>query len=313
MRRPLSTSRSAFSVGSVIAFVAVSIHPTRAGAQACCAGAAAVTPGRLAVHEDALVGFQSRAADIFASFSKDADYVPASAAEWDFEQDLFGALRVARRAQVALLAPVVQTYRRARGISDFGGGLGDLNLSGRYDFTLAGESEVVPGVGALVGVTFPTGRPTESSDAANHPLAADATGTGAYQLNLGLALEQTVGPWLFGVTGLYSKRTPRTIGGTKVTLGAQWTVLAGAAYTFSNDAALALVASYSAEGNTEADGIEVPMSSRRIPLLTLAGLYPLNDPWRLQGGVFATPPLSSLGRNTPANLGLVLALVRSWS
>jgi hypothetical protein len=140
---------------------------------------------------------------------------------------------------VALLVPVVQTYRRARGTSDFGGGFGDVNLSARYDFALAGESEVVPGIAALAGITFPAGRPAESSDAANHPLAADATGIGAYQLNLGVALEQTAGPWLFGVTALYAKRTPRTVGAGKITLGAQWTVLAAAAYTFSNDEALA--------------------------------------------------------------------------
>jgi hypothetical protein len=98
-----------------------------------------------------------------------------------------------------------------------------------------------------------------------------------------------------------------------VSLGGQWTAMAAAAYTFSNDAALALVAAYSYEGNTEADGVENPTSSRRIPLLTIAGLYPWSDQWRLQGGIFATPPISKLGKNTPASMGVVLAVVRSWS
>jgi hypothetical protein len=301
----------------VVALACVLASAGQAQAQACCAGAAAVTPGRLAVHEDALVGFQARTANVFGSFFPSGEYVRASATEWDLEQDLFAALRIARRGQVALLVPAIQTYRRARGIggdvSDFGAGLGDINLSGRYDFTLAGESNVIPGIAALAGFTFPTGRPIDASDAGSHPLAADSTGIGAYQVNLGIAFEQTVGPWLFNVTGLYAKRTTRTVAASKVSLGAQWTALAAAAYTFSNDVALALVASYSFEGSTEQDGVEKDDSNRRIPQLTISALYPWSDLWRLQGGIFATPPISQLGKNTPASLGLVLGVVRSWS
>jgi hypothetical protein len=301
----------------VAALAAIVARASRADAQACCAGAAAVTPARLAVHEDALAGVQARAADMFGSFKYDGAYVGASATEWDLEQDVFGALRVAPRAQVALLVPVVQTYRRAKGptgdLSDFGAGFGDINLSGRYDFTLAGESGWMPGIAALAGFTFPTGRAPDASDAQAHPLAADATGIGAYQVNLGVAFEQTTGPWLFGATGLFAKRTTRTVGSAKVSLGAQWVAMAAAAYTFSNDMALAVVASYSIERNTEADGVEVPSSGRRIPQLTIAGLYPWSDAWRLQGSLFATPPISDLGKNTPASVGLLLAIVRTWS
>jgi hypothetical protein len=304
-------------VGALSIAVAIVFRAASANAQACCAGAAAVTPGRLAIHEDALVGLQGRAGDIFGSFARDGSYVGASATEWDFEEDLFGALRVAPRAQVALLMPVVETYRRGRGpagdVSDAGAGIGDVNLSGRYDFVLAGESSAVPGIAALAGFTLPTGRPVESSDAAAHPLAADATGIGAWQVNLGLALEQTAGPLLFGVTALYAKRTPRTVGNTKVSLGAQWTVLAAAAYTFANDAAAAFVLSYAVEGNTDVDGVEQPMTLRRIPQLTLSGVYPFSDRLHLQGGIFATPPVSKFGQNTPAQWGVVFAIVRSWS
>jgi hypothetical protein len=266
-----------------------------------------VTPGRLAIPEDALVGVQVRAADIFGSFRNDGTYVRArDATEWDFEQDLFGALRIAPRAQLALLVPVVETYRRFPAVSDFGGGFGDINLSGRYDFVLAGESRVIPGIAALGGVTFPTGRADETGDP-NHPLAADATGIGAYQVNLGLALEQTEGPWLFGLTGLYAKRTSRTVQGMTTSLGAQWTMLAAAAHTFPNDAAVALLASYAIQVDSgEALG-------RRIPLLTLSGLYPVADQWRLLGAMFFTPPILPVGRNTPANVGLMFTAIRSWS
>jgi hypothetical protein len=282
-------------------------RPRRVEAQACCAGAGAVTPARLAIHEDALVGVQARVADVYGTFSDDGKYVRSAATQWDFEQDLFGALRVARRAQVAVLVPVLQAYQQGLQLTDFGAGLGDVNLSGRYDFLLAGESQVVPGIAALGGVSLPTGRPPDASDGQNHPLGSDVTGIGVYQFHAGLALEQTWGPWLVGVTGLYAKRTSRTVQGMTTSLGAQWSVLAAAAYTFPNDAAIALVASYAVQVDN------APALGRKIPLLTLSGLYPLSDRWRLQGGYFFTPPVSHVGRNAGAETGVVFGVVRSWS
>jgi hypothetical protein len=292
----------------ITALLAIS---ARASAQACCAGAGAVTPGRLAIHEDALVGLQLKAANAFGSFASDASYLgaPSRTTEWEFEQDLFGALRVLPRGQLALLMPVIQTYRRTPNQSSFGGGIGDVNLSARYDFFLAGEARYIPGVAVLAGVTFPTG---ESIESAEQPLGTDATGVGTYQANLGLALEQTEGPWLFGVTGLVAKRASRTVGAVTTSLAAQWTLLAATAYTFPNDAALALIASYAVEGSPEVNGV-TSNATRRMPLFGMAGLYPFTDAWRLQGGLFLTPPISSFGRNTPAQVEFILAVLRSWS
>jgi hypothetical protein len=280
-------------------------------AQACCAGAGAVTPGRLVVHEDALVGLQARVANVFGSFDSHQTYraAPADTTEWDFEQNLFGALRVVRRGQLALLVPAVQTYRNT-GRSEFGGGLGDVNFSGRYDFVLAGESLYIPGAAVLAGITFPTGT---SVEAAEQPLATDATGVGAFQGNLGLALEQTFGPWLFGLTGLVAKRTSRGAGRTRTTPGTQFNVMFATAYTFPNDAALALLLSYTLEGAPVVSGEERSDLSRRIPRFGFAGIYPLTDQWRLQGGLFLTPPVSGFGRNTPSNADLLFTVIRSWS
>jgi len=270
-----------------------------------------VTPGRLAIHEDALAGLQLKFANAFGSFASDATYhgSPDKVTEWELEQDLFGALRVVPRGQLALLIPAIQTYRKTPGLSSFGGGVGDINLSGRYDFTLAGEALYIPGIALLAGVTFPTG---ESIETAEDPLGTDSTGVGTYQANLGLALEQTEGPWLFGITGLVAKRATRTVGPVTTSLAAQWTLLASAAYTLPNDAALALILSYTTEGNPEVNGV-TREATRRTPLLGAAGVYPLSDAWRLQGGLYLTPPVSQLGRNTPAILEMVLSLIRSWS
>jgi hypothetical protein len=284
----------------------------RARAQACCAGASVVTPGRLSIHEDALVGVELRASNVFGSFSSGGRFrsLSSGSREWGFEQDLFGALRATSRAQFALLLPALETYRRTRVASEFGGGIGDINLSGRYDFVLAGESKYVPGIALLAGLTLPTGKPVESAD---RPLATDATGVGAFQGNLGIALEQRTGPWLFGLTGLAAKRASRRADGVSTRLATQWTALASFAYIFQNDVALAMLASYTAEGSAETNGQSTPGSSRRIPLFGVSGLYPINDSWRLQGSAVFTPPISSLGQNLPANASLAWILVRSWS
>jgi hypothetical protein len=295
----------------------------RASAQACCAGAGALTPGRLAVHEDALVGVQIRAATMLGSFDDGAHYNSVSAGdpanpyrENDFEEDIFGAIRVLRRGQVALLVPVVETYRHAGGLNEFGGGIGDVNLSLRYDFLLAGQSRYVPGIALLAGVTAPSGTPPDAQNPSK-PLGTDATGVGAWQGNVGLALEQTYGPWLFNATELFAWRAPRTanIAGISETeaLAPQLVTLLGVAYTFDNDASVALFGSYTFEATATLDSGAAPDSARRALLLSVSGVYPLSDRLRLRASPFFNPPLSGTGQNQTATVGLTLGILWSWS
>ena len=289
--------------------VGIAIVPRVSMAQACCAGGTAVTPGRLALHEDALVGVEFRASTAYGSYDAGAHYLrsPGGDSESDLEQDLFGAIRVFGRGQLALLLPVVETSRSTpQDGSHAGGGFGDINASARYDFVRAGEASRIPGIALLAGVTIPTGR---SPDAATAPLAVDATGIGAFQGSLALAAEQTFGPWLFNATAMGTKRLPH--GGE--TLGTQWTLWAAGAYTFAGDQALALSVSYSFEADANSsDGSSIPSSSKRLTTITLAGLWPLSDALRIQAGVFVEPPASGWGSNQPAYAGLSGAIIRSW-
>lgn len=296
-------------VGALLALAACT-GASRAHAQACCAGGSAVTPGRLEVHEDALVGTQLKAGTMFGSYDTGGHYLAPGTgdAEYDFEQDLLGAVRVLERGQLAVLVPFVETERQTpQDGTHFGGGIGDVNASVRYDFLLAGESRYVPGIALLAGVTLPTGKPVEE---ASPPLAVDATGIGALQGNVALALEQTFGPWLVNATGMVAERAPRF----GEHLGTQVTFLAAGAYTFPNDMALALSLSYAFEGDAATtDGTNVPMSSKRLTVVSLSGLWPITDSWRLLGGLYVDPPLDGLGSNQPATGGLTLTLIRSWS
>jgi len=310
----MQSRRSSSSSWAAVVVLLVCATPSRALAQACCAGGSVITPARLALHEDALVGLQQKAGSVLGTYDLGSNYrpQPPGVTELDFEQDLFAALRVLPRGQVALLVPLLETRRSSPlldshgGGSQFGGGVGDVNVSGRYDFTVAGQSRYVPGIALLVGLTMPTGRTPESS---TPPLLSNATGIGAFQLNAALALEQTFGPWLLDASGIVAKRTDHE----GETPGTQVTLLAAGAYVFDNDAALALAASYALEGDATSSGSDVPYSARRVTTLTLSGLWPVSDAWKLLGGFYLNPPVTSLGNNQPAAAGITYTLIRSWS
>jgi hypothetical protein len=280
-----------------------------ARAQACCAGGSAITPGRLQLHEDALIGMELKAGTVLGTYDPGGRFLgsPPGVTEGDFEEDLFGAFRVLHRGQVALLVPFVETQRQdPTDGGHIGGGIGDVNLSARYDFVLAGESHFVPGVALLAGITFPSGKPPEL---ATPPLLVDDTGQGAFQGNVALALEQTYGPWLFNATGLVAFRSARF--GEQ--LAPQGTLLAAAAYTLPNDVALALSASYAFEGEaTYSDGTRAAESSKRLTVVTLSGFWPVTDTWRVLGGIYLDPPVDHLGSNNPVAGGLTFTAIRSW-
>jgi hypothetical protein len=285
-------------------------------AQACCAGSGAVTPGRLALHEDGLVGLQAKGAGVLGSFDDRGSFQgsPPGASELDFEEDLFGAARVLDRGQVALLVPFIETRRTSQGIEETGGGVGDVNASVRYDFTLAGASRVVPGIAVLAGLTLPTGTPPDAPNLG--VLATGATGIGAWQPTLGVAFEQTWGNWLVSASTFAAQRTARTAGSgasaVHERLGTQWTFLAAVAYVFPNDDALAASLSYTLETEATINGADAQGTAHRLPTLTVSGVLPLSDVWRLQGAVFGNPPVAQLGLNQPAGAGLSATVVRSW-
>lgn len=282
-----------------------------ARAQACCAGGSVVTPARLAPGEDELLGLQARASTILGSYGDDASYraLAAGSSEWDLEESVFGAVRFADRGQLSLLVPMVETHRTALGLAETGGGVGDVNLGARYEWTVAGRARPTPGLAGLLGLTLPTGTPP---DGARKPLATDATGIGAIQASLGGAIEERVGPVMLGLSAIAALRTARSVGRIDEALGPQLTALASIAYTLDNDLSLAASAALTLEGAARSGGAEVPGSARRMTQVALAALYPLTEGLRVQGSVLMNPPASSFGRNQPAQLGGLTALVATW-
>jgi hypothetical protein len=284
----------------------------RAEAQSCCAGASALTPARLALHEDALVGLQLKGSDLYGSFDGGRRFLGASAGakELDFEQDLAGSVRVLRRGQLSAILPMVETYRSVPGLSEAGGDLGDLQLGARWDFTISGSSVIVPGIALAAGVMLPTGRAPE---AATKPLGTDATGIGALQTSIALALEQTFGPWLVNVTGVTAWRAPRTVGSVHAQQGLQFVASAAGGYSFASGPVVALTLAYTAELDATINREAIPKSGRAATRIGVAGGVPINDLWRMQGSLATDLPIHYFGWNQPASAVLTLMILRSWS
>ena len=109
-RRP-SRFRDRAAMAAVVALAlaaGVTACPRTAAAQACCVGTGLVTPARLRTFEDRAVGVQMRARSVMGAFAGSGSYATSAAGTRDvgFEEDLFGALRLGPRLQVALLGAV---------------------------------------------------------------------------------------------------------------------------------------------------------------------------------------------------------------
>jgi hypothetical protein len=287
-------------------------------AQACCAGASTLTPARLTALEDAAVGLQLQFAGITGSFDDKRNYIPnpPGASEQDFAENVFGTVRFLKRGQVSLLVPFVQTRRTyvpvpgQPGVTEFGGGVGDINLGARWDFLLAKETQYWPGIAVLAGVTFPTGKAPDQVEGSS----TQATGIGAFQATGGLALEQAYGHILVNLTGLISQRFERRVGTIAETLGPQFSGLAAVGWAFHYNQGLAAILSYSGEGNAVFNAQSVPGSGRESTNVGISGGTPLwDDDWRFQGSATYALPVYGLGRSQPIGITVTASILRAFS
>jgi len=284
-----------------------------AAAQACCAGAALVNPARLALHEDFSLGLQTRARADLGSFGSDGRY-QSSATEQDFEQDLAGSVRISERAQAGAVLPLIETRRIESGIPAWGSGIGDVAFNARYDFLFATEALYWPGIGLMANLLVPTGKPVGQGTS---PSSTDATGTGTYNLSLGLDLEKVNGPLYVSLNAWLTYCGSRTVtvpgaGALTTSFPLQWTVLAVAGWVFPSEAAVAVYANVLQRGDDTLNGALQPETTLRLVTAGLTGILPVRDRWRLQGTLFGDLPIASLGQNELAGVGISFALVRVW-
>jgi outer membrane putative beta-barrel porin/alpha-amylase len=309
----MNRSRSTRFVREAAAIAALTCAIGRGGdalAQACCSGANTVSPARLALGEDALLAAQLHMGWQTGSYDLRGKYLsaPNGSREANFGQDIVGAMSVVERAQIAVLLPIVENYRRQGGLSEAGWGFGDMNLAGRYDFWLAGESEIVPGIALLAGVTLPTGTPP---DRAKNLLSTDATGIGVAQGSVGAAVEQVfAGHLLISLNGIVTKRLPRQVQEVRSQLGFNLALALSIGWVFDPAYGVALVVRHEREGEAVTNG--TPEPGRRLTSIGVATGLALDRDWRVQASLVAMPPISDLGQNLPATVTLTTALIRTW-
>jgi hypothetical protein len=254
---------------------------------------------------------QMRGRYVMGAFGGGGSYATSAGGTRDlgFEEDLFAALRLGSRFQAALLAPFVQTSRAAPGASEFGGGLGDVAASARFDLADAGTHGAWPGVALLASVSLPTGTPP---DEANDPLATSGTGTGSVEGNVGVAVEEIIGTGFVSLTGFVSKRTARAVDGIEQSFAPRLTAILAGGYTFGHDTTLGAFASALRQG--DAHDPRGPIANSGVSLVTAGAALatPLWQTWRLQATVFTDVPVAGWGRNQTVGLGGTLAMIRFW-
>lgn len=299
-----------------LALLLVLLLEQQVRAQACCAGANALTPARLPDSEFLLFGAQASVRPNMGRWDEHGAYVPRplGTQENDFEADFYGAWRTPwKRLQVAAVAALAMNARTAQGTSAVGGGVGDLNLGLRVDALEKKQVKWFPlGVAVLAGITLPTGRPVE---AATLPLAVDATGEGTVDGIAGLAFEHATGPWLVDAIGLATLHAPRGLGnGLEQTRGPGLVSTGALTYVFSSGTAIGAQLTFRVEWDAIVGGRPVPNSMRRILRAGVFGLHPLDRfaRWRLSGSVTVDPPIPELGQNELAGVTLLLGLQRGF-
>ncbi len=282
-----------------------------AAAQACCATPSAFAPARLRQGENAIVGFSVGASGVTGSFGADRSFAASGpgSREVDLSQRLFLGWMPVPRLELSFVVPFVETVRSAGALGEVSGGIGDAKLASRVHLIDVGTDAIVPGVHLLSGVTLPTG---VAADRAHLPLATDATGTGSFQLENGLALEQSFGRFLVNLTGTVAWRSVRDVRGTSAQQGALFGGFFAASYTLPNALSFALSLAYEASLEAKANGVEVPDSATAKTTVSLAAAMPVARGLRVTAGLSWTPHVDGLGKNELATVGGSIGIVWGW-
>jgi hypothetical protein len=272
-----------------------------------------VTPARLRTFEDRALGVQMRARSVMGAFGGTGSYAATAAGNRDlgFEEDLFGARRLGTHFQVAVWAPFIQTSRAAGGLSGFGGGLGDVAASARFDAVNAGERGRWPGVAIIAGLTLPTGQPLDEAPA-DDPLSTSGTGSGSFEGSVGLAVEEIIGSGFVSLTGWVSKRTARATAGVEQSFAPRLSALLSGGYTFGHDFTVGAFASLLRQGDASDASGAIANSGVSLVTTGAALAVPFWQTWRLQTTLFSDLPIAGWGRNQTVGFGGTLAIIRFW-
>ena len=160
-------------------------------AQACCAASQTAGPVRLSPGQVASAGV-SVDGRLYTGRFDGTSYRAQKRTNQELRQTLFAARRLGDSWEVGGTAPFVQSRRTTEQQSEWGGGLGDVSVQGRYELVTTGMSMSWPGIGVVFSAVAPTGRSPADSMARGHTLLqSDVTGQGWWRLGVGGQAEWT--------------------------------------------------------------------------------------------------------------------------
>lgn len=164
-------------------------------AQACCAASQTAGPVRLSPGQIGSVGISADGRLYTGRFDGTA-YRSQERSNQEWRQTLFGARRLGDSWEVGATIPFVQSRRTTSELSEWGGGVGDVSVQGRYEVMATGMSMTWPGIGIVGSLVAPTGRsPADSMERGRTLFQSDVTGSGWWRAGVGAQLEWTPGSW----------------------------------------------------------------------------------------------------------------------
>lgn len=302
--------RSAGGLVSLALGIWLACLPTRARAAACCTSAAVFGVGRLTVWEDAAFGVRTGVSDGLGLWRSDGSWsrYPDGYADLEGRAEAWALVRASDRLQFFLRAPGVVNHRAAGALSEWGGGLGDGQVGGRYELVGVGEYLELPAIAVSGSVLLPTGRRAED---VTTPLGTDATGRGVWGAALALEVEHNLAPWFVRLDA----GVRATLGFTRSDLGVVQRYGPGVTAALSGGRALegdrvvlAVLVQFDHEGALQLGDRVIDSSSSRALTASLACSWRLHPHWTLQSSLSTGVLADQLGANRPGQVGFVIGV-----
>lgn len=233
--------------------------------------------------------------------------------ENQYRFSLSGAYRFSRHIQAAVTIPYIVNYSNIPGLPNNGNGIGDISLSGRYEFfhefqaMKKNNKEIIdnklPYLAVTFGLTLPTGISDETAKN-----AVDVTGKGYFVSSLGVSLTKTLIKNHFQISTDLSwqhsfKKTYNQYAGENLTTpfekrqGDKINYSAAFNYIFNNWHALTFSVTGSNQSAYIKDNVSTPDSEERSFNFMISYTYYPAVPLRITPSIKWTFQNDNLGKN----------------
>lgn len=273
-----------------------------AHAASCCMSATAFGVGRLTQWEPFALGLTTSSSYGLGAWQPDGEWRPyKDYSELTWSNELWGLFKITDWTSAYLRLPTTYNVRRAGTLRDTGGGMADISAGVRYELVSVGEYDNVPAIALSMAVVAPTGRATHRTSG---PLAADATGRGAWALAGSTSIEFSLDRFFtrldLGLTAPLPAKRPDLGVMQRYGLELNTELAGGMELTYGYVASV--IIHHSWHEAITIDHNKVPNSGRRELGATVALSMQVAPNWTLQTSFDSGLFISGAGANQPGQL-----------